>query len=262
MSAAVNPLQRALIEKAGHDNGFEHVLSSAGDAVTLASARHRSQTMVTASVNGFDVHFQATTPALLPELLRSFQPWAGADDVFCVPTLANLAALLRRAANLSQALPNQAVHDYHTAVAQAVETMCADARGTEVERLVRQRVGQERYREALLTYWGGACAVTGVTVTEALRASHAKPWAECAEDAERMDAFNGFLLVANLDALFDRFMISFDDTGHLLASGRLSQSDLHRLGIHPGMKLRWLVSQHRPYLLWHRSRFALDGRLQ
>lgn len=46
-------------------------------------------------------------------------------------------------------------------------------------------------------------------------ASHAKPWAECANDAERLDVFNGFLLVANLNALFDRFLISFDDTGRL-----------------------------------------------
>ncbi len=259
MSTAVNPLQRALVEKAGHDNGFEHVLSSADDAVTLASARHRSQTMVTASVNGFDVRFQAVTPALLPELLRSFQLWAGADDVFRVPTLADLAALLRRAASLSQALPNQAVRDYHTAVAQAVAELPAENRGTEVERLVRQRVGQERYRDALLTYWGGACAVTGATVTEALRASHAKSWAECADDAERLDAFNGFLLVANLDALFDRFLISFDDAGHLLTSARLSQGDLHCLGIHPDMMLRWLASEHLHYLQWHRERFLLGA---
>jgi hypothetical protein len=259
MSTAVNPLQRALVEKAGHDNGFEHVLSSADDAVTLASARHRSQTMVTASVNGFDVRFQATTPALLPELLRSFQLWAGADDVFRVPTLADLAALLRRAANLSQVLPNQAVRDYHTAVAQALAELPAENRGTEVERLVRQRAGQERYRNALLSYWGGTCAVTGVSATEALRASHAKPWAERADDAERLDAFNGFLLVANLDALFDRFLISFDDAGHLLTSTRLSQSDLPRLGIHSGMRLRWLASEHRHYLQWHRERFLLGA---
>ena len=253
----MNPLQRTIIEKAGHDNGFEHVLSSAGDAVTLASARHRSQAVVTALAGGFQVRFQPATPALLPELLRGFQLWAGAAAVFFVPTLPVLAALLRRTASLSQALPNQAVRDYHAAVAQAVETMSAEARGTEVERLVRQRVGQERYRDALLTYWGGACAVTGVAVTEALRASHAKPWAECADDAERLDAFNGFLLVANLDALFDRFLISFDDAGHLLTSARLSQSDLPGLGIHPGMRLRWLASEHRHYLQWHRERFLL-----
>ncbi len=252
----MNPLQRTLIEKAGHDNGFEYVLSSADDTVVLASARHRSQAAVTALDEGFEVRFQPATPALLPELLRSFQPWAG---VFCVPTLADLAALLRRTASLSQALPNQAVRDYHAAVAQAVETMPAEARGTEVERLVRQRVGQARYRDALLTYWGGACAVTGVSVTEVLRASHAKPWAECTDDAERLDAFNGFLLVANLDALFDRFLISFDETGHLLTCAQLSPSDLHGLGIHTGMTLRWLASEHRHYLQWHRERFLLGA---
>lgn len=255
----MNPLQRALIEKTGHDNGFEHVLSSASDMVTLASARHRSQAMVMALGDGFGVRFQPATSALVTELLRSFQSWAKADDVFCVPTLADLAALLRRAASLSQALPNQAVRDYHAAVARAVETMPTEARGTEVERLVRQRVGQARYRDALLAYWGGACAVTGVTVTEALRASHAKPWAECADDAERLDAFNGFLLVANLDALFDRLLISFDDTGHLLTSARLSPSDLRGLGIHPGMTLRWLACEHRQYLQWHRERFLLGN---
>jgi len=254
---AANPLQRALIEKAGHDNGFEHVLPSAGDVVTLASARHRSQVVVTALAGGFYVRFQPATSALLPELLRSFQPWAEASDVFFVPTLADLAALLRRATCLSQALPNQAVRDYHTAVAQAVDTLPAGSRGTEVERLIRQRVGQERYRVALLAYWGGACAVSGVTVSEVLRASHAKPWAECADDTERLDAFNGFLLVANLDALFDRFLISFDDAGHLLISDRLSQNDLPGLGIHSGMTLRWLTSEHRHYLQWHRERFML-----
>jgi len=250
---AMNPLQRTLIEKTGYDNGFEHVLPSAGDAVTLASARHRSQATVTTSVDGFGLRLEPATPALLPELLRSFQPWTGADGGFCMPTLADLATLLRRAACLSQALPNQAVHDYH----QAVESLLVETQGTEIKRLLRQRMGQERYRNALLTYWGGACAVTGVTVTEALRASHAKPWAECADDGERLDAFNGFLLVANLDALFDRFLISFDDAGYLLTSARLSPSDLPTLGIHPGMTLRWLTREHQPYLHWHRARFLL-----
>ncbi|WP_444437553.1 HNH endonuclease [Pseudomonas sp. A6] len=259
MSVAVNPLQRALVEKTGHDNGFEHVLLSAGDTVTLASARHRSQAMVTSSDNGFDVCFQPGTLALVPELLRSFKPWSGTDGMFRVPVLADLALLLRRAASLSQALPNQAVRDYHTAVAQVLADLPAENRGTEVERLVRQRVGQDHYRDALLNYWGGACAVTGVAVTEALRASHAKPWAECTDDTERLDAFNGFLLVANLDALFDRFLISFDDAGHLLISARLSPDDLHGLGIHPEMTLRWLASEHRHYLQWHRERFLLGA---
>ena len=48
--------------------------------------------------------------------------------------------------------------------------------GTEVERLMRQRVGQQKFRAAMLDYWGGACAVTGLALSEVLRASHAKPW--------------------------------------------------------------------------------------
>jgi len=259
MSVVVNPLQRALIEKAGHDNGFEHVLPAHGDTVILASARHRSSATMVPLVAGFEVRFQPASPALLPELLRSFKPWALGDGAFCVPTLANLSMLLRRAASLSQALPNQAVRDYHTAVAQALTDLPSESESTEVERLVRQRVGQNLYRDALMIYWGGACAVTGVTVTEALRASHAKPWAQCADDVERLDSFNGFLLAAQLDALFDRFLISFDDDGNLLVAGRISPNDLHLLGIHSGMALRWVANEHRPYLRWHRERFLLGA---
>ena len=40
-------------------------------------------------------------------------------------------------------------------------------------------------------------------------------------DAERLDVFNGFLLSANLDALFDRFLISFDEQGALVTAPAL-----------------------------------------
>lgn len=126
--------------------------------------------------------------------------------------------------------------------------------GTEVERLVRQRVGQQKFREAMLDYWGGACAVTGLTLPEVLRASHAKPWAECASDAERLDVFNGFLLVGNLDALFDRFLISFADGGRLLVSSQLGVRDISCLSLTLNMALRWLSDAHLSCLRWHRER--------
>lgn len=87
-----------------------------------------------------------------------------------------------------------------------------------------------------------------------LRASHAKPWAECETDAERLDVFNGFLLSANLDALFDRFLISFDEQGVLMVAPALTELDLLLLGITHGMKLRWINALHRPYLTLHRAR--------
>lgn len=249
----MNPLQRTLIEKTGNDNGFEHVVASDASGVTLASARHANRALVGLDSGAYHVRFQTASPSLLPELLRSF-PATLAVDAFQVATEADLAALLRRAASLSRALPSQAANDYQQAVAAELAELPAGIAGTEVERMVRQRVGQNKFRDAMLDYWGGACAVTGVAIPEVLRASHAKPWAECATDAERLDVFNGFLLSANLDALFDRFLISFDEHGVLVTAPALASIDLRSLGISPGMKLRWVNALHQPYLKTHRGR--------
>lgn len=249
----MNPLQRTLIEKTGNDNGFEHVVASDASGVTLASARHANRALVSLEGGAYQVRLQASSPSLVPELQRSFPAWL-ATDAFQVATEADLAALLRRAASLSRALPSQAANDFQQAVAAELAELPAGIAGTEVERMVRQRVGQNKFRDAMLDYWGGACAVTGVEIPEVLRASHAKPWAECATDAERLDVFNGFLLSANLDALFDRFLISFDDQGVLVIAPALAGIDLQPLGISPGMKLRWVNALHQPYLTLHRGR--------
>lgn len=250
----MNPLQRTLIEKTGNDNGFEHVLASLEHGVTLASARHANRAVVSLENGVYRTRFQTASPSLLPELRRSFSTMCVEAEVFCLATEAELAALLRRAASLSRALPSQAAQDYQQAVAEALACLPQGLGGTEVERMVRQRVGQDKFRDALFDYWGGACAVTGVAIKAVLRASHAKPWAECASDAERLDVFNGFLLSANLDALFDRFLISFDEQGVLLISAGLAGQDLQSLGISPGMRLRWVNALHQPYLALHRAR--------
>lgn len=249
----MNPLQRALIEKTGNDNGFEHVVNSDEALVTLASARHANRALVGMVNSVYHVRFETTSPSLLPELQRSFSQ-AHDADVFWAATEADLAALLRRAASLSRALPSQAANDYQQALAAELAALPEGIAGTEVERMVRQRVGQNKFRDAMLDYWGGACAVTGATIPAVLRASHAKPWSECSSDAERLDVFNGFLLSANLDALFDRFLISFDKQGALIIYPELNGIDLQPLGVLPGMKLRWINSLHEPYLQPHRIR--------
>lgn len=251
----MNPLQRTLIEKTGNDNGFEHVVASDVSGVTLASARHANRALVGLDSGAYHVRFQTTSQSLLPELQRSFPATVVKTDAFRIATEAGLAALLRRAAGLSRALPSQAATDYQQAVAAELAELPAGIVGTEVERMVRQRVGQNKFRDAMMDYWGGACAVTGVAIHEVLRASHAKPWAECATDAERLDVFNGFLLSANLDALFDRFLISFDEHGRLLISPALAADDLQRLSVTPNLTLRWLAAEHQGYLAYHRSCF-------
>lgn len=252
----MNPLQRSLIEKAGHDHGFEHVVASGPDGVALASARHAARAQVSSLPSGgYILRLHAVTPALFPEMQRSFASIRTGDG-FAAANEAALGVLLHRAAGLARALPSQAAQDFEAAVASQLADLPVGLKGTEVERLVRQRVGQNKFRDAMLDYWGGACAVTGIALPEVLRASHAKPWSECVNDAERLDVFNGFLLVANLDALFDRFLISFDVNGELLMAPTLAGLDLLSLGIGPGMKLRWIAPSHQTYLAFHRTRLS------
>lgn len=124
---------------------------------------------------------------------------------------------------------------------------------TQTEALAQQRLGQARYRAGLMALWNGACAVTGVDIPELLRASHAKPWCD-ATDGERLDPFNGFLLEARFDLLFDQGLISFDDDGAIMLSSRLSAEHCSKLGITTELKLRFIRPAHLAYLKWHREK--------
>ncbi len=254
----MDTLQRALVEKAGNDNGFEYVLPAAPPTVELGSARHKAHVAIEpAPVSGFSVRLSAGSALLEAELARSFPTLPRTDGAFCVATTGLLARLLRRAAALAQALPNQAATDYAAKVQQAFGELSPDLiMHTEVQAMVRRRVGQQAFRAAMLDYWGGACAVTGIAQPEVLRACHAKPWAECSSDAERLDVFNGLLLCANLDALFDRFLISFGSNGELLVSSAIAERDRSRLGLLEPLQLRWLAADHERYLAYHRERFS------
>lgn len=254
----MNCLERSLVEKAGYDFGFEHVQTSTEQEVILVSARHPAKAKVTQQKTEFEVSISSPRTAILnEELCRCFPEFTYSSGVFRVCSHNELGQILRRAANLAYALPNQAALEYQSTLDQELKKLPASSRGTEVERMVRQRVGQQAYRNAMLSYWGHGCAVTGITVGAVLRASHAKPWAECDNDEERLDVFNGFLLNANLDALFDRFMISFDLSGTLLVAPSIPKKDLVGLGLVTPLKLRWLAEEHVPYLKYHKNLFDL-----
>jgi hypothetical protein len=124
---------------------------------------------------------------------------------------------------------------------------------TERTREVRQRIGQDVFREALTDLWQSRCAVTGRALPPALlRASHAKPWAR-ATDGERLDPFNGLLLSVHLDAMFDTGLIAFDDEGQLLCSSRLDAATRSYYGLDNKLSLRSHAPGHTPYLRWHRE---------
>lgn len=117
--------------------------------------------------------------------------------------------------------------------------------------LIQARRGQGQFRAGLMRRWQGACAVTGLAVTQILRASHARPWRD-STNAERLDPNNGLLLAANLDALFDAGLISFDDDGAMLVSAALSVKDCSTLGL-PAALRGPLTAVERAFLAFHRS---------
>ena len=116
-----------------------------------------------------------------------------------------------------------------------------------------QRVGQDVFRAALMDYWGGRCAVTGCAEPLLLRASHIKPWALCATDAEQLDVYNGLLLAAHLDAAFDAGLIDFDDAGQIRFAERFSPADRLATGLDDTMTLAKLTPEHRVFLAWRRA---------
>lgn len=134
----------------------------------------------------------------------------------------------------------------------------AQAKGfskTEKDSLIKARIGQGRYRAALDDIWKG-CALTGIKCRDLLRASHIKAWRD-AEDSERTDPFNGLLLSAHLDALFDRGLISFDSEGFIMIADSISESDLNKLSIDKSMQLNIPQETHE-YMKYHREKYNFE----
>lgn len=173
-------------------------------------------------------------------------PWAMRFDG--VEGYTRLHDVLLRVASISRVLHQAGLREF-------VAKKQNPPSSTEAVREVVQRVGQDIFRRTLIDYWGGRCAVTGLDVVEVLRASHIKPWADCENDAERLDVFNGLLLAPHLDALFDRGLVTVSDEGQLLRSPQLSDRQWALLGI-DGVEARAdsLADGHRKYLAWHRAK--------
>lgn len=190
----------------------------------------------------------------IPELLKSLKASVAANP----PSAAggSIAVPSRMATESSSAPPsvNALGEDY----SDPVNAYHAEVDGlpatTEAERAVLVRIGQRIFRDRLLSLWERRCAVTGFALPEELlKASHAKPWASCEADADRLSPFNGLLLSPNMDAAFDRGFISVAETGEVLVSSLLSQAHRTVLGLVGGLAVKGLDGRHLPYLAWHRE---------
>ena len=100
----------------------------------------------------------------------------------------------------------------------------------------------------------GMCPFTMVNDERILIASHIKPWAK-ANDDEKVDPKNGYMLTPTFDRLFDRGFITFNEDKSMLVSPWLSPMNQKRLGIYTGKVITSLPIDEKRiiYLKYHRE---------
>lgn len=146
----------------------------------------------------------------------------------------------------------------------------------EDEKKVESRRGQARWRNMLAEYAltlsvedtsKVVCPFTRIEVqypAEAtlLRASHIKAYAKCknADDTinleEAYDRENGFLVTANVDALFDKYLITVKPDGTVVTSKSVSQSLVFdKLGIVKKIDPKYISEKKKQYLKVHYETF-------
>lgn len=232
----MTPLDRLRLEKAAADCGFEMAAVTRQDGLELRSARFPERVVVRITdEHGFEV--TATDPAILGHKEHG---------ELRVTDIGELYTVLRATAAAARTKPNRIAVEFHSATTSM-------PKATEAERWAVRRVGQDLFRKALLDYWQGRCCVTGLELSDLLRASHIRPWAQCETDEQRLDVFNGLLLAPHLDALFDGGWVSFEDSGFLILSPQLPTDAISLLGISTDMRITRITDPHRKYLAYHRD---------
>jgi len=106
---------------------------------------------------------------------------------------------------------------------------------TEKHVLATARVEQGIYKEQV-RHFEPSCRLTGLSDSKYLIASHMRPWRD-SNNTERLDGHNGLLLSPHVDHLFDRGLITFENSGQVAVSVEMNsevpqlwQLDLTREG--------------------------------
>jgi len=236
-------------QKAAGQNGYRRALGEADGWARYGSTTAKGTIWLAAGGHEGPWFLALDHPGIVEDLNLPLSDILGPGLVrYAFPNLTALYAAMPRIYQLGVTLPDGPLEEYKAAIAGLPKS-------TEAERLIIQRVGQDIFRDRLMTYWQGRCPLTGITDPALLRASHIIAWKNCASDAERLDVHNGLLLSALWDAAFDRGLVTFDDEGLPHFSPRLTEA--------ARVELRWqapipLTDKHRAHLVWHRAE-SFDG---
>jgi hypothetical protein len=128
---------------------------------------------------------------------------------------------------------------------------------TTVEKMVKVRVGQQRFKRDVLNDCGRVCPFTNITDESLLIAGHIKPWAK-SNDEEKLNPKNGLLFTPTFDRMFNNGFITFKDDTKLIISPLISNRTARLLGIQSNMELPipLLGNSHkgrREFMEYHRN---------
>lgn len=126
---------------------------------------------------------------------------------------------------------------------------------TEKREELKRRIGQDLFRKRVMDYWGGKCAVTGVSVM--VNAGHIKPWRDSNGD-ERLDVFNGIALSPDFDKAFDTGLITFKIDGSIKIAKQFND-DANLLGISENSRIEKIDANHVKYLKYHNAHIFMDN---
>lgn len=85
--------------------------------------------------------------------------------------------------------------------------------------VVKQRIHQAFFREAILSSYESTCCVSGLRIPECLIASHIIPWSQ--SEALRTNPTNGLCLSATFDRLFDTGFLTISQELRVVVSKKL-----------------------------------------
>lgn len=160
---------------------------------------------------------------------------------------------------LDEPLIGQATWEEHQLAAVRADAYLQE---TEKRAIVLSRRGQGLFRSRVAAI-EKKCRVTGVTRVEYLRASHSKPWRD-ASNEERLNGENGLLLTPDVDLLFDRGLIGFENNGDVLVSPVADVRSFERMGLMPEMlrNVGAFSEGQKRFLEFHRESVFLKARLR
>ncbi|WP_417601759.1 HNH endonuclease [Owenweeksia hongkongensis] len=95
--------------------------------------------------------------------------------------------------------------------------------GKEREAIVKIRVNQNLFRQAVLQSYSGACCISGISNTELLIAGHIIPWAM--DEKQRLNPRNGLLMNSLHDKAYENGLITIRPDYVILVSSELKSDE-------------------------------------